>query len=231
MAKRHRAQRRRDMSSAPRSRLRSRRVRPVPPDHLLFISRSARRRAHIFFCAKLRRPRRQTRFLRSSMLKQGTHVIPSRLAGAALRLTILALVLLCPCIHRDLGLNEQTAIGTLAACRRCSPPASSFPVAPLIARAGVRQPSSPGLLSPRRAALLRAAPATPTLVFAMIVMAADIVVISRRLRLEPATGCCIGSALLLLFILTDCGWWGCFSWRPAAAVMRHVCRRSCCSHP
>jgi MFS transporter, CP family, cyanate transporter len=103
------------------------------------------------------------------------------LAGAALRMTVLAVPPLLPLIHRDLDLSE-TEIGTLAGLPSLLFAAAAVPASLMIARLGGRSALIAGLLICALASAARGAAANVAMLFAAsIVMGAGIAIMQPAL--------------------------------------------------
>jgi CP family cyanate transporter-like MFS transporter len=102
-------------------------------------------------------------------------------AGAALRMTVLAVPPLLPLIHRDLDLSE-TEIGTLAGLPALLFAAAAVPGSLIIARFGARRTLIAGLVVTALASAARGAAADVTMLFAAtIVMGGGIAVMQPAL--------------------------------------------------
>jgi CP family cyanate transporter-like MFS transporter len=103
------------------------------------------------------------------------------LAGAALRMTVLAVPPLLPLIHRDLDLSE-TEIGTLAGLPALLFAAAAVPASLVIARLGARRTLIAGLIVTALASAARGAAADVAMLFAAtIVMGGGIAVMQPAL--------------------------------------------------
>jgi CP family cyanate transporter-like MFS transporter len=103
------------------------------------------------------------------------------LAGAALRMTVLAVPPLLPLIHRDLDLSE-TEIGTLAGLPALLFAAAAVPASLVIARFGARRTLVAGLIVTALASAARGAAADVAMLFAAtIVMGGGIAVMQPAL--------------------------------------------------